>query len=140
MKNFLNQLNAAFARLMQGRYGPDRFSRFLSVTACVFFVLSWFSSKRTLYYIGLMLLIYCWFRMLSRNFAARRRELESYLAYSARARKSVDTLKRRFTERGTHAFYTCPGCRATVRIPKQAKGKTIRITCPKCGTQFEKRT
>ena len=40
--------------------------------------------------------------------------------------------------RGKNAFFRCPSCKEVVRVPR-GKGK-IRITCPRCGYAFEKKT
>ena len=52
---------------MAGRYGFDQFSAFLSVCSLVCILLgTWFSA--VLYWGGLALLAYCYYRTLSRNF------------------------------------------------------------------------
>ena len=50
---------------MSGRYGSDTFGNFLCVTALVCLVIGLFVG--IFYYIGLLLLLYAYFRMLSRN-------------------------------------------------------------------------
>ena len=62
-----------FRRFMAGRYGFDQFSAFLSVGSLVCILLgTWFSA--VLYWGGLALLAYCYYRTLSRNFYQRRAE------------------------------------------------------------------
>ena len=46
-------------------------------------------------------------------------------------------LKARLTDRD-HRYFACPQCGQTVRVPR-GKG-TIKIRCPKCRTQFEKKS
>ena len=40
----------------------------------------------------------------------------------------------RCQQSGEYKFFTCPGCRNHLRVPR-GKGK-IQITCPKCGQRF----
>ena len=68
-----------FMRFMQGRYGSDEFSRFLLGAMVVIWLLSLVFQRLgthafALYmlsvvfnYIALAIIIYCWFRMFSRN-------------------------------------------------------------------------
>ena len=51
---------------------------------------------------------------------------------------SFRLLKSCFRQRKDYAFFRCPSCREIVRVPR-GKGK-IRITCPRCGYAFEKKT
>ena len=115
MKNFFRRIGEGFRAFMAGRYGSDELSVFLS-------------------FAGLALLL-----LSSRNTLKRRREREVYLSLLAKVRQRGTLLKNRFRERKTHRYYACPNCRVTIRIPKPEKGRTIAITCPKCGTRFEKK-
>ena len=49
-------------------------------------------------------------------------------------------LKNRFKDRKEYNYYTCPKCKAHIRIRKPSKGKTILVTCPKCAEAFRKKT
>ena len=51
---------------------------------------------------------------------------------------SFGQLQQRFALRKTYRYFSCPHCRQQVRVPK-GRGK-ISITCPKCGTQFIKKS
>jgi ribosomal protein L37AE/L43A len=44
----------------------------------------------------------------------------------------------RFTDAKTHRYFKCPDCKTKLRVPKH-KGKII-ITCPKCKTEFKRKT
>ena len=126
---------------MQGRYGQDEFSRFLSVAALILLVLSLFIRPRwVLTLIVWIILIYSVFRMLSKNIAARSKERDAYLKVRNRVTKKAAYLKNRWKDRKEYNYYTCPGCKAHVRIRKPGKGKTILVTCPKCRETFQKKT
>ena len=78
------------------------------------------------------------FRMFSKNTAARYKENVAYLKVKNRVVGWYANLRRRIRESKTHRFYKCPTCKTTVRVPK-GKGK-IRITCPKCGASFVRKS
>ena len=115
---------------MAGRYGADQFGRFLSGAALVLLIVNLFVRGvvgQILYFLVLAVLVYNIFRMFSKNTAARYKENVAYLK-----------VKNRIRESKTHRFYKCPTCKTTVRVPK-GKGK-IRITCPKCGASFVRKS
>lgn len=78
------------ARFMQGRYGVDKFSNFLVILALVLMVLEIFipfiQMRRVLNSIGLLLLIYAYFRIFSRNHYKRYAENERYMKYHNKVR------------------------------------------------------
>lgn len=54
-------------RFMAGRYGTDQLSRVYLVITLILLVLSMFSKFLPLYWVALRILIYTYYRMLSRN-------------------------------------------------------------------------
>lgn len=123
---------------MQGRYGQDAFTRFLlgAMLACV--VLNLLVGSRFLSIMAWALLVYAYFRLFSRNHAARFAENQRYLNATAKLRHWFDQQKRLKEERKYHHIYVCPRCRQKIRIPK-GKGK-IMVRCPKCRHEFQKRS
>ncbi len=123
---------------MQGRYGQDAFTRFLlgAMLACV--VLNLLVGSRFLSIMAWALLVYAYFRLFSRNHAARYAENQRYLNATAKFRYWFDQQKRLKEERKYHHIYVCPKCRQKIRIPK-GKGK-IMVRCPKCRHEFQKRS
>ena len=112
---------------MYGRYGSDRLNLLLIVVSLVFSVLS--SFVPALGFLSILfyaLLIWAFFRMFSKNIAARQREAAAY-----------NRFKKFFSDRNNR-YYACPSCSQTVRVPR-GKGK-ISIKCPRCGQRFEKKT
>lgn len=124
-------------RFMQGRYGNDHLNRFLMILVLVCFVLSMLGG-RTFYVAGTALLIYAYFRMLSRNIYKRRNENSVYMRYEYKVKQSFYTFKRDMQQRKTHHIYRCPSCRQKIRVPR-GKGK-IEIRCPKCSQTFIKKS
>lgn len=129
-------------RFMMGRYGADELAKRLNTVALVSLVLSLFGSflpfLMVFYWIGFGLMIYNCYRMLSRNVSKRYAENQKFLNWRYQNAVKRDKWKKRWAQRGIYRFYKCPQCRQTVRVPK-GKGK-ICITCPKCRTEFVKKT
>lgn len=126
-------MRAWFQRFMSGRYGYDSFSRFLSIAALVLLILGLFLWD-ILYYVGLAVLIYSYFRTFSRNIQKRYAENQWFLNRTAGLRSSAGHLRARFAQRREYRYFRCPHCRQTIRVPR-GRGR-ISITCPKCQTQF----
>ena len=150
-----------FMQFMQGRYGADKFGQFLSGVILVLIVMDLILRMPLLWWLSLILLIYMYFRMFSRNIAKRYNENRKYLEITEKIRNSkfgcwFENLTRSLSARfqnfiwrmrnnsqqrrqnaGYH-IYKCPQCGQKIRIPK-GKGR-IMVRCPKCGKEFKKRS
>lgn len=122
---------------MTGRYGPDQLYIASLITAMVLALLGSFLGwwMRLLSY---LFLFYALFRMLSRNIYKRRKENDKFLKYWWPIKMWFKRKLQRIKSSKTYAFFKCPACKNTLRVPK-GKGK-IQITCPKCGERFVKKT
>lgn len=131
-----------FMRFMQGRYGVDQFSKCLLVIGLVVVLLSsFFTGRRAgslFYLLGWVLIIYCYFRIFSRNISKRYAENQKYLAKTYKIRTYFQQQKNSLAQRKEYHIYKCPGCKQKIRIPR-GKGK-IEVRCPKCGTTFIKKS
>lgn len=129
-------------KFMQGRYGVDQFSRFILGVALFIIVVGSFVRRNAagsiLDTIGLILIIYTYFRILSRNVSARYAENQKYLGYTQKIRMQFSREKNMMAQRKTHHIYTCPGCGQKIRIPR-GKGQKVEIECLKCHEKFIKR-
>ncbi|SDN07611.1 hypothetical protein [Lachnospira pectinoschiza] len=134
MNNFRNK----FASFMYGRYGMDQFSRFTSIVCMVLLVLTLFIHNSAVYFIAILLLIYTYFRVFSRNISKRSKENQRYLNIYYKCQGKLNYLKARIKDGKTHRIFKCPNCNQKIRVPK-GKGK-ISIKCPKCRIEFIKRT
>ena len=133
----LAQSRQRTARFMAGRNGNDQFNFFLLITDVVLLLLASIFSRRLgglLYPLVLVLLGFTYYRMLSRNLYKRRTENENYLRLYGRVRSRLRLLKERWVQRRDYKFFTCPSCKAVMRVPK-GHGK-IKIVCRKCGSSF----
>ena len=66
------------------------------------------------------------------------KELADFLHFKSKFNQTVLRQKNKFRDRKTHRYFTCPMCKAHLRVPK-GKGK-IEICCAKCRHKFIKRT
>lgn len=123
-------------RFMMGRYGVDSFSQFMMGAVLVMWVLDMFLHSRILYSWSILLIIYVYFRMFSRNVTKRYEENQKFLAIKSKVLSRFRSEKSQLKQRKTHHIYKCPTCRQKIRIPR-GKGR-ICITCPKCKTEFTK--
>lgn len=125
---------------MQGRYGADQFSKFLIITGFILFLLSNFNFVGGFIFrsLGLLLIIYSYIRLFSKNIQKRYQENQKYLYYVNRIKNYFRKEKNYRNQSKDHRIYKCPSCKQKVRVPK-GKGK-IEITCPKCHKKFVKRT
>ena len=118
-------------RFMAGRYGPDQLSLALLVTGLI---LNLFTNL-LLAPLSMLLLVFCAYRMLSRNFEKRRLENQRFLSFWYKIRNFFLRQKDKLRQSRDFRFFKCPSCRNTLRVPK-GKGK-IYVTCPKCGAQIQ---
>ena len=132
----MKKIKEKLYRFMYGRYGVDTLSKvmvwaYLGVVICftiaALFVDSiWLSLIQ--YVSTSAMLIWIFFRMFSRNVAARRRENEKFCGFFKLRRN-------KFRDRKTHVYRKCHACGAMLRLPK-AKGKHF-VVCPRCNKRFE---
>lgn len=132
-----------FYRFMHGRYGVDQFAKFTMGVALVSIVLAIFvntgsSAGSLLDMLGLVAIVYTYFRIFSRNISKRAQENQKYLSATAKLRQRLNKEKNMMKQRKDYHIYTCPSCGQKVRIPR-GKGK-IEISCPKCHSKFVKRS
>ncbi len=123
-------------QFMIGRYGVDTFSKFLLGTALGFVVLDLFIDSRFLTSWFYVLVIYSYYRILSKNHQKRYQENMKFLQIKNKLVAKFNSEKNLMKQRKTHHIYKCPTCSQKIRIPK-GKGR-ICITCPKCKTEFTK--
>lgn len=144
MSNFFQNLRYKFARWMQGRYGMDQFSRFLSILLLILIVLNLFVRSGILGILGWAVIIYMYFRIFSKNIAKRYAENQKYMALENKVRNFfsgiTDPVKRKknMEQRKNYHIYKCPQCKQKIRIPR-GKGM-IMVKCPKCAYEFKKKS
>ncbi len=127
-----------FARFMAGRNGNDELNRFLLIADIILLLiaglLSRFRFGGIFYMLVLALLGYTYFRLFSRDLYRRRSENERFLREKHRLLSRFRVLRERWKQRKEYKFFSCPACKAVMRVPR-GRGK-IRIVCHKCGSTF----
>lgn len=128
----MNKFNQRIYAFMQGRYGLDGFGRFLFILSLVvMFIGALFSPLRLLYFAGFVILIYAWYRVMSKNVSKRYQE-------NVRFNGLIEKYRKDSNQRKLYKIFKCPNCTQKIRVPK-GKGK-ICIKCPKCRIEFIKKT
>ena len=125
-------------QFMIGRYGTDGLNQFLSIASIVMLLISLITRVSLFTYVGMVLLILCYYRSLSRNISKRTEENYKYYAVKDRIRNKFSGLKDQWDNRRLYHYYRCPQCRQKLRVPR-GRGR-IQISCPRCGTQFIKKS
>lgn len=125
-------------QFMMGRYGADQLGQVYLGAALILMVISLFSRWNILYLFALGLLIYEYYRMFSKKIDKRYAENQKFVTWRYRMVVKWNQKKEHFKQRKIYHFYKCPSCKQKVRVPK-GKGK-ICITCPKCRTEFIKKS
>lgn len=131
------------ANFMRGRYGTDDLNKFLLAVALVLIILDLFVRWRFVDILTVLLLIYIYARMFSRNYNARYMENQKFLAFASKFRKNKGAGYGSgggfagFSRDKDHKILRCPGCGQQLRVPRGAG--TIMINCPNCNTKFKKK-
>ena len=139
LKRRLQNMMIKVQQFMYGRYGYDPLSKFMCIMSVIIiavYLIFW--SHISLYLLSTILLLLVVLRSLSRDFDKRRKELNLYLRCSEKIRSWFKLTKKRWDERKTHVYFKCKKCKAMLRVPK-GKGE-IKVTCPKCKSEIDKKT
>ncbi|MBO5790505.1 MAG: hypothetical protein J6R40_05055 [Clostridia bacterium] len=134
------RLRERIARVMAGRYGPDKLYQSTIWCCLILVIVSAFLRRFPLAYFivtGVETLLFVWamWRFFSKNIAKRQRENYRFLQFFAGVRKWFRLQKSKRRDRKVAVYRKCPHCKATLRLPKQ-KGKHS-ARCPRCRTLFE---
>ncbi len=127
----------ALQRFMYGRYGSDQLNVFLIAAYLILLLLSALPGLGFLEFIAFILVAWSLFRLLSRNYAARRAENAKFLKLAGPVIRWY-RLRRTILRDKDHRYFKCPSCGQQLRVPK-GKGK-ITVTCRGCGSSFQEKS
>lgn len=125
-------------RFLQERYGIDDLSKLMMGIVFILAVINMFFRLPVLSAFIWAVIILIYFRMFSKNKYKRYQENQLYLKYMGPfqnwIRKQINIIKLR----KDYHIYTCPTCKQKIKIPR-GKGR-IAVRCPKCRTEFIKKS
>ena len=127
-----------FRNFMIGRYGFDQFTRALVICSLILSVITTFFQINGLFLVAYIPFVYALYRSFSRDIQKRSQENMAFMRYTGSIKGKLNHLKLWLVGTKTHKYFTCSKCKQTIRVPR-GKGK-IAITCPKCKTEFIRRT
>ena len=125
-------------RFMIGRYGTDGLNQFLSIASLVLLLIAIVSRIRMFTWLSAAPLLFCCYRTFSRNISKRTEENYKFYTLKDRVDNKFRGLKEQWANRKVYHYYRCPQCRQKLRVPR-GRGR-IQISCPRCGTQFIKKS
>ena len=125
-------------RFMIGRYGMDQLNQFLLYAVLAVILINLFVRVWPLELLELAGIVFLYFRMFSRNISKRYHDNQAFLRMTLRVRAPVKKWQFRFRESRQYHIYKCPSCGQKIRIPR-GRGR-VSIHCPKCGTDFIKKS
>ena len=121
-------------QFMSGRNGVDGLFYAIFGVAAVLSIANCFIRSLVLQIIVYVLVGFAFFRIMSRNIEARRRENQWFNKI-----KFLYVYKRNIRRQRkadySHVYKKCPRCRAVLRLPRR-KGKHTTV-CPKCNKGFK---
>ena len=97
-----------FQHFMQGRYGADQLSRFLTAIGLVLIILNLFVRSNIIVYLVMAILVYCYYRMFSRDYNRRYAENQKFLTWQNKIKYKVNNWKRNLTDRNPTTSTSVP--------------------------------
>lgn len=142
MKKIFYNLGNKFQKFMYGRYGIDRLYNVLLWSYLLVLIIALIIGKVTdsrIYTIissaGLILIIFAFYRVFSKNIEKRRTENSKWLLLENKIKKNFRLISQKWKFRKTHIFRKCPKCKAVLRL-KKIKG-CHNVSCPHCHEKFK---
>ena len=123
------------ARYMMGRYGIDRLYYFLMAVCFILIVINIFLNSLLISLLESALIIYAFYRVMSRNIYKRQQENEKFIKLADRPKKFINLQKCKKRDKGTHVYRKCPSCKNNLRLPKEKGEHTV--VCPCCKHRFK---
>lgn len=121
-------------QFMSGRYGTDSlFYAIMSVAAVIAFLNLFFRSG-IIQLLVYALIVFGFYRVLSRNFEARRQEIQWFNNKLNILKRKKDFYNQKKADK-CHVYKKCPNCKAILRLPHRIGVHTT--VCPRCNKEFK---
>lgn len=121
-------------QFMSGRYGTDDLTYALLILAAVLSFLNIIIRSVFLQLIVYAVVIYAFYRVLSRNHEARRKENRFFNEKINLFKNRFELHKNRKNDK-CHIYKKCPTCKAVLKLPHRIGEHTT--VCPRCGKEFK---
>ena len=128
----MNKFQYRLMQFMIGRRGFDQFSKDLMIFSLLAIMADILVPGDILRTFGMLVMLYSYYRALSRTLTKRQAENDWYVTYVG---NRLRVLKNRDYKH--YRYFKCPCCKQSLRAPK-GRGK-IRVTCSRCSNVFEKK-
>lgn len=138
MRSLFERLQWRMSVWLEGRNGADNLSNALTMAGLAVVLVAMLLGFDMLWAFGMGVLVVAVFRTFSKNLPQRERENEAWLKFVAKPKETLSFARKAWENRATTKYFKCKGCGATLSVPK-GKGK-LRVTCPKCHWQAEKKS
>ena len=126
-----------FRRFMAGRYGTDALNQFLSIVSIVLLLVALLTRVNLFTWVGMSVLIWCYYRTFSRNIPKRTEENYKFYTLKQQLEGKVRGLKEQWANRKLYHYYRCPQCRQKLRVPRGRAGS--RSPAPGAAPSLSKR-
>ncbi len=123
-------------KFMYGRYGVDQLYRFLFILYFLLFFINLFIKSSIITYINIIIVIFMFYRVFSKNIYKRQLENKIYLKYKNILLKPIKKLKRNYHDRKQYVYKKCSKCKTTLRLPLPDKRGIKHVVCPECGKKI----
>ncbi|GEO69301.1 hypothetical protein [Levilactobacillus acidifarinae] len=127
-------------RLMIGRYGQnDTLNRVLNGLAIVLLILSfWGKYAGWLFLVATLLIAVSYWRLFSHNIYRQVALNRGFQRFWFILIRPFSRLTYQISQHWHYRFFHCAQCHQRIRVPRHHGH--VRVTCPKCGHQFDART
>lgn len=127
-----------FIRFMRSRYGNDQLSSFLTWGGLILMLVDVFAKLGIFYFVGLVMFVFGYFRVMSKNYDKRATENRWFMEHTAEIRNVFKRMKKQKEAGREYKIFVCHKCQQMIRVPR-GRGK-IEIRCPKCGNRFVRKS
>ena len=124
---FINKIQ----KYMYGRYGVDELYRFLFGLYILTFIINIFLNNIILEIIGLVIVLFTFYRVFSKKIYQRSKENREYLKLKNNLSKPFINIKRNIKDKD-HIYKKCHKCKKTLKLPIPYERGIKHTTCPKC--------
>ena len=124
-------------RFMYGRYGADQLTFALIILYLILSLTLTLIPVPLIWLLAYIPMVFCFYRMLSRNIAKRQAENWAFLRVWHPVKNWFKSANQNFKAHQEYKYFKCPNCKQKLRAPR-GRGK-IQVTCQRCRHQFIKK-